>query len=207
MVNVKFIWLIAFMFISSLSGQANKDYLLSLNEMKIGGYISLGGRYSTIINSSNAEFLDYKAGLTFNGEWAIGLHLSGLIHNDKELTSVVNDGTYSLYVTYGTIFIEKIYSLNNDFKLSIYLSTGYGEAYYRYDKDYRKNKLWSEETIDRTEFYVLEPGIEIQHRIAGNWWIGLNIAYRNTSPIELVNTDENFLKKLSGGINFKWGIF
>lgn len=203
----KIILLLMFLSTTLIFTQNEKDYFTTINKTKIGGYIGLGARYSTVTNSNNVGFLDYKAALTFNGKWGIGLSGSGLLHNHRKLRTLVSDGTYQLYVSYGALFIERIFTLNNDFKFSISISTGKGETSYIYDKDYRKDKVWSEETIDKTDFYVFEPGLEVQHKIYGNWWIGLNLTYRNTSPIELINTDESFLRKSSAGINFKYGIF
>jgi hypothetical protein len=186
--------------------QEDENYIISFHETKLGAYLGIGGRYSTSLDSDPAGFLDFRGAVVFNGSWAVGLTGSGLYY-DKKLSRLVNDGTYHLHISYGAVFVEKIFSLNEDFKISLSIATGSGEAYYEYDKDYHKEKIWTEETIDKTTFAIFEPGIEIQHRISGNWWIGINGTYRNTSPLTLIGTDENLLRKFSGGLTFKWGIF
>jgi hypothetical protein len=204
--RIKTFLLAAFLLTAAVSAQTDKNYIISFGETEVGAYVGLGGRYSTTINSDAAGFMDIKAAVVLNGEWAVGLTGSGLYY-DKKLSQMVNDGSYHLYVSYGALFVERIFSLNNDLKISVSIATGKGEAYYEYDKDYHKEKVWTEQVIDKTTFAIFEPAIEIQHRIAGNWWIGINGSYRNTSPLNLVNTDENLLRKFSGGITFKWGIF
>ncbi len=194
------------LFAVSVFAQERKNYIAALDETNIGLYVGVSGRYSTILNSDAAGFADFKGAIVFNGKWAVGLTGSGLYY-DKNLSQLVNDGTYHLFVSYGALFVERIFSLNEDFKFSLSVATGWGEAYYQYDKDFQKEKVWTEEVIDKTKFAIFEPGIEIQHRIASNWWVGLTGSYRNTSPLNLIGTDESLLRKFSGGITFKWGIF
>lgn len=203
--KTRILLVIAFLTVTATYAQDIQNYLIKIDQTKLGAYLSLSGRFSSV-ESNLAGFGDFKAAVTFNGNWSIGIMSSGLYY-DKSLNHLVNDGTYHLYASYGALFVEKIFSLNNDFKISLSIASGKGEAYYQYDKDYRKEKVWSEETIDRTTFAIFEPGIEIQHRIYGNWWIGVVGSYRNTSPLRLVNTDDSLLQKLSGGISFKWGVF
>lgn len=194
-----------FLFTALSNAQTEDNYLFSINDTKLGGYVSLGGRYSTL-DSEDAGFLDFKAAVVFESGWAVGLAGSGLYY-DKSLSRLVSDGTYHLEAAYGGVFVEKMFSFNKDFKFSLYIISGSGTAEYTYDKEYREDKTWTEETIDKTTFFIFEPGIEIQHRVAGNWWIGVNGSYRNTSPLELIDTDENLFRKFSAGITVKYGIF
>jgi hypothetical protein len=201
-------WLIAaFLMTVSVFAQTEKNnYVFKVNDTEIGVYGGIGGRYSTTLNADHAGFMDFKGAVVFDGEWGVGFIGSGLYY-DKKLSSLVNDGTYHFYASYGGVFVERIFSLNNNFKISLSIASGAGEAWYEYDKDFHKEKIWSEEIIDKTTFAIFEPAIEIQHRISGNWWIGVNGSYRNTSPLTMIETDENLLRKFSGGIMFKWGIF
>lgn len=181
------------------------NYLITIGETKVGGYISLGGRYNQI-NSDNAGMLDVRAAITFQSGWAVGLAASGLSY-DKGLKELAADGTYHLEAGYAGLFIEKIFSINEDFKFSASILMASGLTKYRYDKDYRKNKVWTEETIDETTFHVTEPSIELMHRISGNWWVSLTGGYRNTSPVEMIGTDEDIFRHFSGGVAFKYGVF
>ncbi len=198
--------LAALLFLSSLvSAQSSKNYFFTIEDHQIGGYAALNGRVSSL-NSHTAGFADIKVMFTINGEWAIGFMGSGLYY-DRGLNELVNDGTYHLNASYGAIVIERIFTLNPDMKLSLSIASGNGDVNYRYDSDYRKEKTWSEEIIDKTTFAIFEPSVEIQHRIFGNWWVGLLASYRNTSPVKLINTDEDLFRKFSGGVSIKWGLF
>jgi hypothetical protein len=199
------ITLIALMFLSiNLFSQGN-NHLLKFGDTELGAYLGTSTKY-TNIGTEPAGFLDFKGAVVVNSKWGFGVSVSGLYY-DKKLDALVTDGTYHLYVSYASIYIERIFTIIDDFKISLSITSGQGEAFYQYDQDYRKDKIWSEEIIDKTTFYVFEPGFEIQNRVAGNFWIGLTGSFRTTSPVKLIGASENMLEKFTGGLTFKWGVF
>lgn len=185
--------------------QVEKNHLFMINETSIGGYVGINGRFSSV-ESNLAGYLDGKIVAVINENWGIGFSFSGL-HYDRGLNKVVDDGSYHLNAAYAGIYVERIFSLSNDFKLSVSITSGMGEAYYQYDKDYRKDKVWTEEIIDKTSFAIFEPALELQYNILGNYWIGIIGSFRNTSPLELIGADEHLFQKFSGGITIKYGLF
>jgi hypothetical protein len=197
--------LTALVLFSFYSYAQNSDHLFMWGENKMGGYVSTSMKYTTF-DKKPAGFLDIKGAVTLNGKWAFGVSASGLYY-DKKLTELVDDGTYHIYAGYASVFVERIFSINENFKASVSVTSGQGEIYYQYDHEFREDKVWKDEIIDKTTVYVFEPGIEIQHRIAGNFWIGLSGSYRNTSPVEIIGGPEDMLQKFNGGITFKWGVF
>lgn len=182
-----------------------KDHFMTIDGVNLGGYISVGGKYTTY-NSKAAGLLDLRAAVTFKNGWGVGIGASGLDY-DKSLSALVNDGTYHVEAGYVGMFVEKMFSVTDDFKISLSVLMAGGLMKYRYDSEYRKEKVWYEETIDQTDFFVTEPALEIQHRIFGNWWLGVTGSFRNTSPIKLIGTDEDVLKKFAGGVTIKYGVF
>ncbi len=196
---------IAIVFASDVFAQTDDSYLFKINDTQIGGYIGVGGRM-TSVNSEAAGFLDGKIVGVINEKWGVGLAYSAL-HYDKGLNALVNDGAYHLNAAYGGIYVERIFTLSEDFKFSISITSGMGEVFYQYDKDYRKEKVWSEEIIDKTTFAVFEPAIEFGYNFAGNYWIGIMGSFRNTSPLELIGADEQLFQKFTGGISVKYGLF
>ena len=85
--------------------------------------------------------------------------------------------------------------------------SGQGEAFYQYDKEYRDDKTWTEEIIDKTSFGFQEVGMEIQYRVANRMWLGLTGSFRNTSPVKLIDTPEDLFKGLNAGVTFKYGVY
>jgi hypothetical protein len=201
--KIIFIFLISLTF-TLFSQNGNKESLFSIGDYNLGGYVGVNGKHTTY-ESKGAGFVDLRAAVIFESGWGIGLDASGLYY-DKKLSTLVSDGTYHIEAGYVGIFIEKMFELSEDFNFSISYLMANGVAKYTYDKEYRQSKLWYEETIDQTTFFVSEPSMEIQHRVFGNWWIGLSGSYRMTSPIKMIGTSESFLNKFNGGITIKYGI-
>ena len=197
---------IALFFLTIVSfGQERENHFTTWGDTEIGGYVGLSGRV-TEIGDDVYPVLDAKAVIVLNGSWGLGVTGSAFDY-DESLSELVDDGTYRLEAAYGGFFVEKIFSINENFKLALSIGTGYGTAQYRYEKDYRKEKRWTEEYIDVVQFAFFEPGIEIEHRIAGNFWIGATGSFRNTSPLELIGTDDQLLQSWNAGVSVKYGIF
>ncbi len=193
-------------FATAVFGQESKNnYIWTLDQNQIGAYAGISGRSASVM-SDNSGFLDARFGVVFNGKWTIGLTGSALAH-DKKLDELVDDGQYHLYASYGGLFVERIFSVTDDLKFSVMIMSGQGTAYYQYDKEYRKDKVWSEEVIDKTTFGVQELSIEIQHRVFDNFWLGVTGSIRNTSPVELIGTSDGLFKKPGVGMTIKYGIF
>ncbi len=190
--------------LTTMFAQNEREYLVKISDVEIGGYLGFNGRVSSL-ESKAVGFADFKAALTFDGGWAVGI-MGSFLYHDRSADELVTDGTYRLKASYGSVFVEKMFTLNEDLILSLSIASGSGEAFYQYNKDYRKEKVWSDEIIDKTTFAMFEPGMEIQYRVSGNWWIGIMGTYRNTSPIEMIGTDENLLRNFTGGVSVKWGL-
>jgi hypothetical protein len=171
----------------------------------IGGYVSAGASYSTV-DTDPAGYLDLRAALTIDGRWAIGLAGSALNY-DKELTALVSDGTYRLQSGYVGLFIERLFTLSSAWTLSASFMSGQGTAFYQYDKEYRKEKVWSEEVIDRTSYGVQVLSLDLHRRLTDRLWLGITGSVRNTSPLRLLETPDDLFKTLNGGISLKYGIF
>jgi hypothetical protein len=190
---------------TSLAGATDAPALFTLGETRIGGYLGIGAKY-THVDGDPAGFLDLRAAVTIDGDWAVGLSLSGLSY-EKKLQALVTDGTYHLYAGYSGVTVERIMTFGSDVKSSVSLLLGQGETYYRYDNDYRKEKRWTEETIDRTTFSVMEPGIGIHYRLGGNFWLGATASYRWTSPVRMIGTSESIFRSFNAGLALTWGVF
>ncbi|MCB0282388.1 MAG: hypothetical protein H6627_00735 [Calditrichae bacterium] len=203
--SIKPTFIITLLIASFVFGGENPQYFTTFNNTEIGGYVALGGRASSL-SGDRAGWLDGRAVVVLNGKWGIGIAGSALNY-DYTLDKLVNDGTYRLEAGYAGLYVERIFSVNEDFKITIAVTSGYGTALYRYDKEYRKEKKWSEEIIDQVQFHVFEPAIEIDYRITGNVWVALNGSIRNTSPLELLGSTNKMLQKPGIGLSFKYGIF
>lgn len=172
---------------------------------EIGLTLGVGGRYTTLFGD-DAATLDLRGAFTVDRRWVIGLTGSAFNY-DHTLRELVDDGSYRFEAAYGGLFVERWFGLGDDAILSIGVATGYGEAAYRYDKEYRKDKRWTEESIDRTTFAFFEPSVGLQVRLAGRVWLGAVASYRNTSPVDLLGTPETVFQQWSAGLQIGYGLF
>lgn len=191
--------------LTTASFAQNKDHLFTIGETNFGGYIGVNTKYSKL-ESNDVGFLELRGALTFDNGWGVGICASGLWY-DKSLNELVSDGTYHVNSGYIGLFVEKIFNVTDDLKISTSLLMGNGFVNYLYDKEYRKDKIWTEEKIDETTYHITEPSVEIQYRISGNCWIGLNGSYRFTSEVELLGMDEDAFRNFGAGLTIKYGLF
>ena len=114
------IWMIAtmliFMCLNAMTQETErKNYLWSYEGKNkthtLGMYGGLSGSYSTFPDDP-VMWLSGKAGLVFDGRWAIGVAGSA-INYDHERDELVDDGTYRLQAGYSGLFAEHIVPLNN----------------------------------------------------------------------------------------------
>ncbi len=196
------------MIIVSLSaiGQENTPISpLSDGHRDVRVYVATDVAATTVFGDA-AGLFSMRGAVVFNSRWSVGLRATALWY-DKALNQLSAEGTYHFNVGYAGIYVERAFPLGDAINLSLSIFTGTGVAEYLYDKEYRKDMLWTEEVIDRTTFAVFEPGVEISVRLSRSMWLGAHGSIRNTSPIELLGTPEGVLRKASGGLTLKYEVF
>mgnify|MGYP006279875833 CR=1 FL=1 len=171
----------------------------------IGFYAGLYGSYAEICHEPS-YWLGYRAGLVINSNWGFGL--AGYAMNfDRKLTGLVTEGTYHLLGGYQGMYAEFIQPIGNRARVNFSLLYGRGIVYYQYDRDFREVHGLENGIIDKDHYMVLEPGIELQFRLAGKCWFGLHSSLRTTSPVKLIGVDSDFMEEFTTGISIKYGIF
>ncbi|MCF8304736.1 MAG: hypothetical protein K9I94_15780 [Bacteroidales bacterium] len=197
--------------VTMISAQAQKnegDYILAFGKEKthtLGLYGGLYGSYSEVQDLSSG-YLGYRLGAVINEKWGFGFAGFGL-SNDHTMRELVSDGTYHMQAGYAGMFVEYIQPIGRHVNASFSVISAAGLIKYQYDKAFAKEKVWHEDIIDQDTYGVFEPGIELQTRLSKNWWIGAYATYRTTSPIKMLNTEEDVLENYTAGISIKLGKF
>jgi hypothetical protein len=200
--------ILGILLMTTVNAQENNKHLWKYgqnNEKTIGIYGGLSLNYFSI-SDDDAGFLGYRAGVVLNNRWAVGFAGRALAY-EKHFTELSDQGSYRLEAGYAGMFIEYIVPVGKRFKISGYIISAQGIAQYKYHKDFTADMPWCEEIIDADTYGVFEPGAELQFRIGEKWWIGAEVSYRSTAPLELKGTDKNLLQGLNAGITLKLGIF
>ena len=206
------VWLtitLVFLLFLTGTGQERKNYIWSYEGKNknhtLGFYGGLTGSYSKVLDEP-AMWFGGKAGLVFNGHWAVGF-AGNVLNYDKNMDLLVNDGTYRLEAGYSGMFVEYIVPMKDKAKFSVSWTTGMGLAQYVYNKEFTEDKLWYEEIIDRDRFAANEFTAEFMIRLTGNWWLGVQGSYRDTSPVKLTETNRDLFEQINMGVSVRYGIF
>lgn len=197
-------FIFAFVFGVIAFGQSSNK-LLTLDGNDIGGYIGVNGRLTTV-KTLPAGLIDIRIAIVINGKWAIGYNSSRLL-NDRHLNTLVTDGVYHLMGSYKGIFVERIYNLGEDFRFSISVLLGQGIVKYEYCQSTIADRKWYEEIIDQADFTIIEPTLEINYNILGNFWVGINLGGNLTTAIRMMDTERNLLNNINEGLSVKYGLF
>jgi hypothetical protein len=186
-----------------------KDFIWKYDGKKkehtIGIYGGLSGSYTEVMGKT-AGWAGARLGVVFDKRFTVGLAGYGLCF-DHTLNSLVNDGTYRLESGYAGAYFEYMLPVGNRVRFGFSLLLGEGLAKFTYDKEFRDDKPWYQQTIDQHYYAVTEPGVEVLFRIAPKWWLGLNGSYRLTSPVELRQTSDDLFNKFNAGVSVRFGLF
>ncbi len=205
--------LLAIIFSTITSGmmaqeKSEKSYLWKYQgkkkEQYVGGYLGLSGSYTDVMGKG-AGWLGGRIGVVFNHRFTVGVTGSALWY-DYRLDELTASGTYHLETGYAGVFGEYMQPLGNRFKLGFSLVLGQGLAKFTYDRDFREDKPWYEQTIDQQVYSVTEPGVEALVRVAPKWWVGVNGSWRFTSPVGLKHTPDDLFQNFSGGVSVRFGL-
>lgn len=188
------------MFLSAflLKAEDNKQFELRESNWNIG----LSSKYSEV-NALGAGWLGLFGSYQIGANFELGLRGEAL-YFDRKLNDIDPLKSYHLQAGHAGFFIDWHPFGKGDIHFSIPLYMGKGEVFYIYDKEFRKDMKWSDEIIDKTTFSIWQLGIEGEARISNNWTLSLNVNYQFTSPIEMIQTNENLFTALQLGIGIKY---
>ncbi len=181
------------------------DFSVNNQQYTVGLYGGLTGSYFEFAGDP-AGMLSYQAGIVINGKFGIGLTGSGLYY-DQQMPGLVADGSYHVNSGWNGGYIERMFTVTPRLRASLAWESGRGLFFYRYDNEFRAEKLWHEEIIDGDTYFVNKPTIKAHFRVAGNWWLGLEAAYTLASPVKAIAVDEKAMNGFSTGISLSYGIF
>ena len=208
--------LIAFSFIIGSYGQENENNrekqkssevqtLFGRNKISNGGYGGFGVGYSTI---DNRDAIVTSA----RGAWVIGhglaLGFAGTGFLNSYQYDPMLDTDFNLAGGYGGLLVEPI--LLGRFPVHLSFPTIAGIGGVAYTQSQWTNDPWGTQDAwieDYANFFIFEPGVELEFNILKFFRFAVGVSYRMTSEINLINTAPDALTGLSGGMTFKFGKF
>jgi len=186
--------------------EMKKLITLSLMLLLIAGGMAVADEYrwnaGLIIGGSNAGG-DAMGGIgaEITREFGDYLELGFTAYAQSEVSAEHQDASgqeYHLESGYSALLIKPKLRVNEWLEIGLPLETGNGLLQYRYANEYREDKVWTEEILDRVNHSVYSAGIEPKLLLPGHGAISLGFGYRGTGPLR-TNLAE------SGELNGFWG--
>lgn len=179
--------------------------LFGRNKVGNGGYGAFGVGYSTIDNRDAIV-------TTARGAWVIGhslaLGFAGTGFLNSYQYDAILDTDVNLAGGYGGLLVEPI--LLGKFPVHLSFPTIAGIGGVAYTQSQWTNDPWGYQEAwieDYANFFIFEPGVELEFNILKFFRFAVGLSYRMTSEINLINTPPDALNGLSGGMTFKFGKF
>jgi hypothetical protein len=180
--------------IEEVPREDNGDETLISNPITIGFYGAVTVKFDQL-NDNFACLLGGRGGLVFNRAFVIGGGGYGLT-NDIPVDVQLPSGRYYMDFGYGGFFMEYILASRKIVHLSFNALIGGGGVQLRDAYDY-----WEFED----DFFVFEPGAELELNFSPNFRIGVGGSYRYVAGADLVGLDSRDLSGPSVNLNFKFG--
>lgn len=155
-------------------------------------------------NSKDVLLVGGHGGVVINHCLVIGGGGMGIV-NTPSFANVGGIDRGYLEGGYGGFLIEPIFMSNKVVHLAMPILIGGGSMSYLKDNyhgmDYPSNE------IDSDQFFVLEPGIEVELNVVRFMRIAAGVQYRWAPNLNLVNTPSNPFNGITTSITFKFGKF
>ena len=165
-------------------------------------------------NSINEElFVGFRAGWIINHSFSIGIGGSGLVTESRygNKISALPDTDVQLEMGYGGLYLEPILWSSKPVHVTFPVLLGAGGAFYTSGRpNYKSDSDWDHDSyddLDRSWFFVVEPGMNLEFNVTKAFRIAFTGKYRFLGGLELENTDPTALDKWSVGMEFKLGVF
>ncbi|MCF8379360.1 MAG: hypothetical protein K9H49_07270 [Bacteroidales bacterium] len=208
--------LIIFSFMLCAYGQENEmnsryqnnseiNTLFGRNKISSGGYGGFGVGYSSI-NNKDAIITTARGAWIIGHGLAIGFAGTGFMNSFQY--DPVLDADVNLTGGYGGLLVEPILMGRFPVHLSFPVIAGIGGV--AYTSSQWTNDPWGYQESwieDYTNFFILEPGVELEFNVLKFFRFAFGLSYRMTSDISLMSTPPTALNGLSGGMTFKFGKF
>jgi len=186
--------------IKSLISKSSETFGFGGADLKIG---DIAGNRSLIIGGSG--------GVIVNRTYFLGLAGYGLI-TDNEIDGYIPTATapvekkLDIYGGYGGMVFGFTLWTREPIHLHFPFFVGAG-AFEVVDNNFFNNNFDTDFSIERSAFFIGEPGVQLEFNITESFRLGAGVSYRLVNGLEMVNLEDNDLTGLSTNISVRFGKF
>ena len=183
--------------------------LFDSENTSIGGYGGLRIAYSNF-NERDILMVGGRGGVIFNSSFVFGGAGYGIVNSPQFENVSFNNETYpTLFLQggYGGVLFEYILKPNKVVHFTFPVVLGAGSVLFADKHPLHGGPNYNEHIITNSEFFVVEPGVEIELNVIQFMRIAVGASYRLTSEIDLPSMPTNSFNGLTTSISLKFGKF
>jgi hypothetical protein len=210
----KLLSILAVIIFTSACTFAQEETLIGNGEVSNGGFGGPVVKY-TQINSKSAVLVGGRGGWIINHSFIIGGGGYGLVNNIQSNSTIwspfFNDKPY-INFGYGGLELEYIIQSDKLLHFSVITLIGAGGVSYRdnlWDDEWDNDSDDDDDDWDspNDEFFVFEPGANLELNIASFFRINAGVSYRFISGVNMVDLSNNDLAGPAASLTLKFGSF
>lgn len=190
------------------SNDPNEVKSLLSKDNDIKGFGGIDVKFG-MVNTDRSLLLGGYGGVIINKNYIFGLAGYGLATTNTFLGIPPGQDAekeLNLYGGYGGLLIGGILFPKEMIHINIPILLGAGNMDVS-DENYFNNGIDTEFTIDKSAFFVIEPGIQIEANITGNLRLGLGATYRMIQAVDLLHLNDDDLSDYTVALSLRFGRF
>ena len=174
------------------------------NNTELKGFGSFEMKLSKIVDDTGL-LLGGTGGVNVNKFLILGVGGYGIVTKTK-VQGIIPDKPLSLYGGYGGVLLGFNIFPREVVHLSFPVLIGAGNIYL-VDETFFANSFDEDFTIERSTFFVAEPGILVEVNITNFFHLALGASYRLIDGLNMTNLSNDDISDWSGNLVFKFGSF
>ncbi|MEM6641719.1 MAG: hypothetical protein AAF616_01965 [Bacteroidota bacterium] len=185
--------------VKSLLGQGNEINGFGAVDIKVG---DLAGERALLVGAYGGFIIDrkYLFGLAGYGI-ATKVEIEGVNPGDASIKPL------DLYGGYAGVFLGISILPKEVVHVSIPILLGAGALEISDGDFFTANPADSEFVVEKSGFFVVEPGMEVEFNLTRHFRLGLGATYRHIAGSNLVNVDDRDLRGFTTVVSFRLGRF
>jgi hypothetical protein len=204
--TIGFIALVTFSIAQKSDSEPEMQTLFGNNEFSFGGFGGPRVAYSQF-NSKDIWLVGGLGAAVVNHSFFFGGGGYGIV-NSPYFANVDNSNGAYLEGGYGGFLFGAFIRPNKIVHLSIPILIGGGSLMYS-DIPFSNSQNHNTNThiIDQSQFFVIEPSVEVELNVVRFLRIAAGVSYRYASNLNLVDTPNDSFNSFSGSVTLKFGRF
>jgi hypothetical protein len=174
-------------------------------DTRFGFYGALNTHYSRVAKQDALSF-GGRVGITLNHSLGLGIGGNMVTNNFNNNWALPGD-IFQVDATYGGLYIEPVLHSQSLVHMSFPILIGTGGANHFVSQHNSSSPDVRVQTLDSDNFFVLEPGVNLEVNLTSFMALGIGATYQYTTGFRMSGLSNHALDGLTGGVTVKIGKF